>query len=77
MVLRARSPKDSGTAPFSFEGTNLTASSLHREATRSSEVEDPPIFENCIEKNFHVPNMKADRNGLSVPLWLQFREIEK
>jgi hypothetical protein len=55
-----------GTALFSFEGMNLDAiltdhlgvnlgdSFMYRQRISVS-----LIFENCIEKNFHVPNMKS------------------
>src|ERR1700736_1067561 len=38
-----------GTALFSFEGTDNRVRAIHESS----------YLENCIEKNFHVPNMRA------------------
>jgi hypothetical protein len=51
-----------GTALFSFEGTAIA-----RCAVRESSY-----LENCIEKNFHVPNMRA---GPCAEHGLQFQSI--
>ena len=54
-----------GTALFSFEGMNLDttrfahAGFVPSDAIGNDERSCPLIFENCIEKNFHVPNMKS------------------
>jgi hypothetical protein len=56
---------NTGTALFSFEGVDLEALvSIQCRQARMRTItplrESPPlIFENCIEKNFHVPNMKS------------------
>jgi len=50
------------TVLFSFEGAGSHVSVLgsHSDAaTEQRERVDTSILENCIEKNFHVPNMKS------------------
>ena len=48
------------TALFSFEGTSLVARFEFRMISiEQSESRVASILENCIEKNFHVPNMKS------------------
>ena len=51
-----------GAALFSFEGLNLEAlrfALIFCDAIAGARRVDTSFFENCIEKNFHVPNMRA------------------
>jgi len=50
------------TVLFSFEGSDphvSFAGSSKISTTNMREEVDTSILENCIEKNFHVPNMKS------------------
>jgi hypothetical protein len=50
------------TVLFSFEGSDphvLLPDLLNDAGTEKREEVDTSILENCIEKNFHVPNMKS------------------
>ena len=49
------------TVLFSFEGSDphVPLPDLHDAGTGFRERVDSSILENCIEKNFHVPNMKS------------------
>jgi hypothetical protein len=54
--------------------SDTRSDSFDREGA-SDDASDGEIFENCIEKNFHVPNMRAAIIGLfPCPLVVQFRE---
>ncbi len=47
------------TVLLSFEGMNPRADLRSTNRNRNPSVHILMIVENCIEKNFHVPNMKA------------------
>ena len=49
------------TVLFSFEGSDphVPFARFIRSGQRRTWVVDTSILENCIEKNFHVPNMKS------------------
>ncbi len=63
-----------GTALFSFEGTNLIPSStlafdssvkpLPQSRMARNEASRREIFENCIEKNFHVSQHESGHQNL-------------
>jgi hypothetical protein len=63
---------DAETALFSFEGATLSPGVSRREQpdARTARLQ---ILENCIEKNFHVPNMKSGLRPDSVRVQMQFR----
>jgi hypothetical protein len=65
---------DRKTALFSFEGANPESGpALWKEQADSLGRRVASILENCIEKNFHVPNMKSGLRPDSVRVQMQFR----
>ena len=65
---------------LSFEGTSLGAIRVLRRpragtvvAIGTLERHVLQILENCMVKNFHVPNMKAVRSRISVRVRMQFQ----
>ena len=56
-----------------LRGRTLTGGGLSFESSVAGERHTRSIFENCIEKNFHVSNMKAVRTRISVRVRMQFQ----